>query len=82
MPTDLKEDLSFVLAGRGDLLSVIWGTSWGFDGFEVEEPFTLASTFKALHLPQIHEPINYKELNKYQGDPLHFFELTGKKIPL
>jgi queuine tRNA-ribosyltransferase subunit QTRTD1 len=36
----VKDDLSHVLAGKGDLVSIAWGLSWGFDGFEIEEPFS------------------------------------------
>lgn len=41
----MKEDISLVLAGKGDILSIIWGLTWGFDRFEIEEPFTIASKF-------------------------------------
>jgi hypothetical protein len=30
------------LAGKGDIISILWGASWGIDGFEIEEPFNLA----------------------------------------
>jgi len=35
-------DLEYILAGKGEILQILWGITWGMDGFEIEEPFTAA----------------------------------------
>lgn len=80
IPADIKDDLSLVLAGKGDLLSIIWGVGWGFDKFEIEEPFHLAEKGEAIFLPQLHQSFKPEELDKYQGDQLQFFEFENKYV--
>lgn len=47
------DDFEYILAGKGDIMSILWGLTWGIDGFEIEEPFSLAENLKALMLPNL-----------------------------
>lgn len=32
----MKNELKFILAGKGDLISILWGANNNFSGFEIE----------------------------------------------
>ncbi|CAK65850.1 unnamed protein product (macronuclear) [Paramecium tetraurelia] len=71
-------NLQYVLAGHGEILSILWGISWGIKGFEIEEPFRFAQNHKALLLPKLEA--KKTELQCLSGDRINFYELEGKKI--
>ncbi|CAD8063904.1 unnamed protein product [Paramecium sonneborni] len=71
-------NLQYILAGYGDIISILWGFSLGIDGFEVEEPFRYASDLKALLPPKF--DAKKDELEQFSGDQINFYELQDKKI--
>lgn len=73
---EMQAELEFVLAGRGDLISILWGANNYFTGFEIEEPFKMAENFQALLLPHLGSEAL---LDGYQNDRVQFFEFLNAK---
>ncbi|CAD8057738.1 unnamed protein product [Paramecium primaurelia] len=71
-------NLSYILAGYGDILSILWGMSWGIEGFEVEEPFRFAQDLKVILIPNF--DAKDSDIEQFSGDKINFYELEGKKI--
>ncbi|CAK73353.1 unnamed protein product (macronuclear) [Paramecium tetraurelia] len=71
-------NVQYILAGYGDILSILWGLSWGIEGFEIEEPFRFAQDLKVLLPPKF--DAKDSELEQFSDDKINFYELEGKKI--